>query len=183
MGERTRMSTSGAARRGAVVVVGTDGSDTATKAVEAAARLAEGYGQRLVVVHAFRNRRVEHRIGDLAAVPIELRWQLSAGAVGEEIVARAVDFAREVTGGAIDVQGRSEAGDPAKVLLGCTRDLDAATVVVGNVGLRSLTERFTVPAKVARKARCSVVLVDTQEWARRGEPVERATPLTMVRCA
>jgi nucleotide-binding universal stress UspA family protein len=183
MGERAGQSTTGAARRGAVVVVGTDGSDTATKAVEAAARLAEGCGQRLVVVHAFRNRKVEHRVGELAAVPIELRWQLSPGAVGEEIVVRAVDFAREVTGGAIEVSGRSAAGDPAKVLLGLTRELDAAAVVVGNIGMHSLRERFTVPARVARKAPCAVVMVDTQEWAQRGEPVERATPLRMLRCA
>jgi nucleotide-binding universal stress UspA family protein len=183
MGERAKVSTSGAARRGAVVVVGTDGSDTATKAVEAAARLAEGYGQRLVVVHAFRSRGVEHRCRDLAAVPTELRWQLSPGAVGEEIVGRAVDFAREVTGGAIQVSGRSEAGAPAKVLLGLTRELGAASLVIGNVGMHSLWERLSVPHRVARKARCSVVMVDTQAWARRGEPVEVLTPLTMLRCA
>jgi nucleotide-binding universal stress UspA family protein len=136
-----------------------------------------------VVVHAFRSRKVEHRCSDLAEVPAELRWQLSPGAVGEEIVGRAVDFAREVSGDAIEVSGHSEAGDPARVLLGLCRQLDAAAVVIGNIGMHSLRERFSVPHKVARKARCSVVMVDTQEWARRGEPVELPTPLTMLRCA
>jgi nucleotide-binding universal stress UspA family protein len=183
MGDRAQEQARGATRRGAVVLVGTDGSDTATKAVEAAARLAEGYGQVLVVAHAYRDRRMDHRCPDLAAVPVELRWQLSAGAVGEEIVERAMYHARVVTDGAIDVRGRSEAGDPAKVLLDLTRELDVATVVVGNVGMQGLAHRFTVPAKIARRAACPVVIVDTQEWARRGEPVEVPTALTMLRCA
>jgi nucleotide-binding universal stress UspA family protein len=183
MGDRAQDQVRGATRRGAVVLVGTDGSDTATKAVEAAARLAEGYGQVLVIAHAYRDRKTDYRCRDLAAVPVELRWQLSAGAVGEEIVERAMYHARVVTDGAVEVRGRSEAGDPARVLLDLTRELDVATLVVGNVGMQGLGQRFTVPAKLARKAGCSVVIVDTQEWARRGEPVGLPTPLTMLRCA
>jgi nucleotide-binding universal stress UspA family protein len=183
MGERAQEQLRGAAGRGAVVLVGTDGSDTATKAVEAAARLAEGYEQVLVVAHAYRKRKVEYRCAELSAVPSEMRWQLTPGAVGEEIVERAVDHARVVTGGSIEVRGRSVAGDPAHVLLDLARELRAVTIVIGNVGLHGLGHRLSVPHRVARKARCAVVMVDTVEWARRGEPVGLPTPLTMRRCA
>jgi nucleotide-binding universal stress UspA family protein len=153
------------------------------KAVEAAARLAEGYGQVLVIAHGYRNRKVEYRCTDLSAVPTEMRWQLTPGAVGEEIVERAVNYARAVTNDSIEVRGRSVAGDPARILLGLSRELQAATIVIGNIGLHGLGHRLSVPHKIARKARCAVVMVDTEEWARRGEPVGLPTPLTMRRCA
>ena len=162
---------------GGAVVVGTDGSPTAMKAVEAAARLALTGGRPLVIGLGYRPKRSGALHAGLADVPEDHRWRTSPGAVGEDIVQRAVRYARQVAGDGLDVRGRCEPGDPVKVLLDLVDELEADAVVVGNVGLTGRGHRWSVPARVSAKAPCEVMVVDTEAWARRNEPVDVPTSL------
>jgi nucleotide-binding universal stress UspA family protein len=66
------------------VLVGTDGSATATKAVEAAAQLAQVHGARLTIAHAFNPREPEPL--ESRAVEAEFPWLWSSGARAEALV-------------------------------------------------------------------------------------------------
>ena len=48
----------------------------------------------------------------------------------------------------------------------------ATAVVIGNVGAHRWGRRWTVPDRIARRAHCRVVMVDTKGWARRGMPCD-----------
>ncbi len=168
-------------RRRGGVIVGTDGSPTATKAVEAAARLAVTAGQELVVAYGYRPKRAGALSADWNQVPEDHRWRVSPGAWGESVVQRAVAYARQVSGPLLRVRGHCEPGEPSRVLLDLVDELDADAIVVGNVGLGGWSERWTVPGKVARKAACDVLVVDTEAWSRRNEPPEVPTSLLVRR--
>jgi nucleotide-binding universal stress UspA family protein len=155
-------------RRGGVVV-GTDGSPTATKAVEAAARLAMTSGQELVVAYGYRPKRAGALSADWNEVPEDHRWRVSPGAWGESVIQRAVAFARQVSGPDLRVRGHCEPGEPSRVLLDLVE------------GLGGWAERWTVPGRVARRATCEVFVVDTEEWAQRNEPPEVPTSLLVRR--
>jgi nucleotide-binding universal stress UspA family protein len=166
-------------RRG--VVVGTDGSPTATKAVEAAARLAVTQGQELIVTLGYKAKSAAALAASWQDVPDGDRWRVSPGALGEDLVQQAIRFARAVTGDAVRVRGRCEPGDPAGVLLGVADEVAAGAVVVGNVGMGRWSTRWSVPQRVVHRARCEVLVVDTEAWARRGEPVEVPSSLVIRR--
>lgn len=168
------------------VLVGTDGSPTATAAVEVAARLAMTGDHELIIVSGYRTQRRSFlRILGLAGPPdLGTRSQeASEASTSDEVVLRAIEVAHIATGGAVRAQGRSELGDPADVLLQLADDVDAAWIVIGNAGLTGLTKRWTTPHRVLRRAHCRVLMVDTQDWARRGGPANPPTHLTVRRCA
>ena len=118
------------------VLVGTDGSDTASRAVRRAAEIAAATGSRLVI--AF--------VGDAVAGP-EILERASAVAAG-------LDAA---------VETRMATGDPADALLGMAGAEHADLIVVGNKGMAG-AQRFllgSVPNKVSHRAQCDVLIAYT----------------------
>jgi nucleotide-binding universal stress UspA family protein len=163
------------------VLVGTNGSSTARKAVEAGARLALAYDRELIVATGMRMSPARLAAGRSEDDQL---WHHSRGLMGEEIVTEAIHHAKELTGGAIPVWGRFEVGEPASVLLRLAREVDAAAIVIGNIGQRRRwTHRWSVPDRVMRGAHGDVVIVDTEAWHRRGELVEAPSYVTLRRCA
>ena len=77
------------------VLVGTDGSATATKAVEAAAQLAPVHRARLTIAHAFDPREPGPR--DSRGLETEFPWLWSSGARAEALVNAAIDDAQAAT--------------------------------------------------------------------------------------
>lgn len=144
------------------VLVGTDGSATATRAVEAAARLAMTHGAELVVAHAFSPRASgAHRRAWLEA-PEDFRWQLSSGSMAEDTMEAAIRHARAVTGGSVPISGRFEPGTPVQVLLELIDDLDPDVLVIGNRDISArIRTRRSVSRALVRRASCDVVLADT----------------------
>lgn len=119
-----------------LVVVGTDGSDTATRAVRRAADIAAATSARLIV--AF--------VGDAEAGPAILGRATAA-----------------VSGSAITVETRLLTGDPADALLQLVAGERADLLVVGNKGM-SGAQRFllgSVPNKVSHRASCDVLVAHT----------------------
>lgn len=144
------------------ILVGTDGSATATRAVEAAALLARTHDAELVVAHAYSPRLTPAQQRAWNEAPEDLRWRLSSGSIAEDIVETALSHATRVTGGAVRMRGRCEPGGAIPVLLALIDELDPDAIVVGNRDMpaRVRTHR-SVSRAMARRASCDVVIADT----------------------
>jgi nucleotide-binding universal stress UspA family protein len=141
------------------ILVGTDGSPTATVAVRRAATMAKLFGAELRVLSAHR----EASRGGLwaGATPPDQTWLATASAAAQQVAEKAAGVAREL--GVAEVSPRSVAAEPADALLDEAEDWDADLIVVGSVGMRTRS-RFvlgSVPNKVAHHAPCDVWIVDT----------------------
>lgn len=151
------------------VLVGTDGSTTGTRAVQAAARLAATHGAALTVAHAYRSRPTSSQHRAWLQAPEDVRWRLSVGSVGESTLDAAVATAR-ATCPELDIDGRFEPGAAVRVLLRLVDQLDPDVLVIGNRG--------SVGRVMARRAPCDVVIVDTV--GRRDRRRAAARPATVL---
>lgn len=144
------------------IVVGTDGSATATEAVRHAAELAAAFDAELVVVTAYTPNPAAVARAQQEA-PEDLRWRISDSAAAEERAASGRGVAAEA--GAGRVRCRVEAGDPAAVIVDIARDVAADVIVVGSKGMAS-PARFilgSVPNTVTHHAPCDVLVVHTTD--------------------
>ena len=138
------------------IVVGTDGSARAKKAVQEAVDLARSEGARIHLVAAFsHNERHWENFDSTAKVQVvDLRT------VAEGVLLRE---ARAIEGQGVEVDWGAREGDPAEAILEAATDVDADLIVIGNKGMGG-ARRFTlggVPNKVAHHAPCSVMVVRT----------------------
>ena len=139
------------------IVVGTDGSETATLALEEASDLAKSVGAKLHIVSAYVPESGTHLTPD---APEEASWM-----VGPDVT---VDAVLEQASGAmrakgVDAESHARRGDPADALLEVAAEEDADLIVVGNKGMTG-AKRFllgSVPNKVSHHAPCSVYIVRT----------------------
>ncbi|HEX2049186.1 MAG TPA: universal stress protein, partial [Actinomycetota bacterium] len=158
------------------ILVGTDGSDTAMRAVDAAAALAADLDAALLVACAFdppSERELDRLradpgdvVGswgasrDAARVPDEFRWRIAAAAQAEDVLERAAD--RAAAQGA-DPEARTLRGDPAEALLAEAEGSDYDLLVVGSVGMTG-ARRFAlgnVPHRVSHHATVDVLVSRT----------------------
>ena len=144
----------------ASIVVGTDGSDTAHRAVAQAVDLASSLGARLEIVSAFepvsRARMREER----AAIPEEMQWMVNAR---EEVEATLREACDQAESAGVAVETHSRQGDPADAILDVAEERGADLIVVGNKGMTG-AKRFllgSVPNKVSHHAPCSVLIIRT----------------------
>jgi nucleotide-binding universal stress UspA family protein len=138
------------------VAVGTDGSDTAGKAVSAALELAERYGASLVVLSAFdagSGAAAAPRLSP-AANP---EWASNAAEQAERILAVAEESATERGIKCSTAMAEGNAGD---VLVELADRHGADVLVVGNKGMERRV-LGSVPNTVTHKASCSVLVVKT----------------------
>jgi nucleotide-binding universal stress UspA family protein len=145
------------------VLVGTDGSATASAAVRHAARLAAATGAELVVAFAYDTTPLHERelAEEREQAPSDLRWMVSDAAEAEEQLALARRIAADA--GVTKVRTRAEQGDPADVLISTAEELLCDVIVVGNRGMTNAS-RFllgSVPNKVSHHAPCDVLIVPT----------------------
>lgn len=140
------------------IVVGTDGSDTSMRAVERAGALAADAGAKLVLVCAYLpdgdHKRDQDTLRDEA-------YQVVGSAPADGILQRAEDHALKAGARTIEKLGLREA--PVKALRKAVTDTRADLLVVGNVGLNSLSGRLfgSVPSDVARGVDVDVLIVHT----------------------
>lgn len=141
------------------VLVGTDGSATATKAVEAAARLAHAHRARLTIAHAFDPRQPVPVSNP--AVEAASTWRQSVGARAEALVNDAADHAQAAACGGLRIDARAEPGPPVAVLLAFAGDLRPDVVVVGNADLHRVRLRRSIGHALSRRVHSDVIIVDT----------------------
>ncbi|HLN41791.1 MAG TPA: universal stress protein [Acidimicrobiales bacterium] len=136
------------------VVVGTDGSDTATEAVRRAIEIAKLYGATLHIVTAYKAKPVR-----AAAVSEEFRERLGPGAAADAVLE---DQCARARAAGVEVQGHAGTGDPAQAIVGVAEEEKADLVVVGNKGMAGVRRVLgSVPNSVAHQAPCSVMIVQT----------------------
>jgi nucleotide-binding universal stress UspA family protein len=129
------------------VAVGTDGSDTAARAVSEAFELAERFGAHLVVLSAFDGRPGASSGG----------WRSNAAEQAERVLAGVEESAAER---GIECRSAMEEGDPGDVLVSLAERHGADILVVGNKGMERRV-LGSVPNTVTHKASCSVFVVKT----------------------
>lgn len=122
------------------ILVGTDRSETATRAVRFAAQMAERYEAELIVTQTVRDGM------ERATTQRELDAY-----VGEVVGPDTRTIVREAT-------------DPAKQMVEIAEEEDVDVLVVGSVGMSGRKEFLldNIPNRVSHLARCSVVIVQTQ---------------------
>jgi len=142
------------------IVVGTDGSDTATQAVREAVELAQAVGAKIELVCAYEPVP-EHRLKEERRdAPEDLQWAINRREDVEATLAEAADVAREAS---VPVNEYARQGDPADAILDVAEELDSDLIIVGNKGMTG-ARRFllgSVPNKVSHHAPCSVLIVRT----------------------
>jgi nucleotide-binding universal stress UspA family protein len=144
------------------VLVGTDGSPSSFRAVEAAGRLAADAGATLLLVCAYQpmpereRARAADQLGDLA-------YKVEGSTPADDALRTAREHA--VAAGATDVEQVAVAGDAVDTLLDLAGSREVDLLVVGNRGLNSLAGRLlgSVPANLSHRARCDVLIVHTTD--------------------
>jgi nucleotide-binding universal stress UspA family protein len=142
------------------IVVGTDGSDTATQAVREAVDLAKALGARLELVSAYAPVPEQRLRAERREAPEDIQWAINPREEVDMSLERAAEIGRDA-GVAVNMHARQ--GDPADAILDVAEEQNADLVIVGNKGMTG-AKRFllgSVPNKVSHHAPCSVLIVRT----------------------
>ena len=139
------------------ILVGTDGSPGANRAVNEAADLAARLGAELIIAYAQSGVLTEdlERLRTIEHASIDEVLKLTS----MEILERARDGAKEI--GANDVQTRSSSGDPVYFLLQLAKREEIDFIVVGKRGRGQLEGLLlgSISQKLASLAQTKVVIV------------------------
>jgi nucleotide-binding universal stress UspA family protein len=139
------------------ITVGTDGSDTASKAVDFALDIADKFGAKVVVASSYRPVSEDRLRREQKDAPEDIQWSINPT---EEVdsALRAVEDQARARG--LEVTSEAREGDPADVLCDIAEQHNADLLVVGNKGMQRRV-LGSVPNSVSHKAPCSVIIVKT----------------------
>jgi nucleotide-binding universal stress UspA family protein len=136
------------------IAVGTDGTATASKAVEAAAEIAQRFEAKLVLLSAAQDLRQTVAPSGQSE---EVQWATNPDSVLREMLSRTEQDMRDRN---IECTTLIDEGDPADVLTRLAEDCNADLLVIGNRGMHRRV-LGSVPNTVTHKAPCSVYVVKT----------------------
>ncbi len=142
------------------IVVGTDGSGTATQAVREAVDMAKATGATLELVSAYAPVSESRLAAERRQAPEDVQWAINPKQEVELSLSDAAELAREA---GVTVNTHARQGDPADAILDVAEELNAGLVIVGNKGMTG-AKRFllgSVPDKISHHAPCSVLIVRT----------------------
>jgi nucleotide-binding universal stress UspA family protein len=142
------------------MVVGTDGSDTATEAVRQAIDLARCLDAKIYLVSAYEPVPKGRLRDERRQAPDDLEWMVNPRADVDHTLQVAAERVREA---GVEVETFAREGDPADSILDVAEEKEADVVVVGNKGMTG-AKRFllgSVPNKVSHHAPCSVMIIRT----------------------
>jgi nucleotide-binding universal stress UspA family protein len=141
------------------IVVGIDGSDTASEAVRQATALAQAVGARIELVSAYEPV-TDARLRESIVVPEDLHWIINPR---EDVEATLAAAAAEISAAGVTVEVFARQGDPADAILDVAEERGSDLIVVGNKGMTG-AKRFllgSVPNKISHHAPCSVLIIRT----------------------
>ncbi len=141
----------------ATVAVGTDGSGTASKAVEAALDLAQKYDARIVFISAFRPVDEGRLRREKRDAPEDIQWTINPE---EDVDAALRECEEQAEKAGLKWASEAQQGEPSDVLVELAEKHDADVLVVGNKGMHRKHLR-SVPNTVSHSAPCSVLIVKT----------------------
>ena len=142
------------------IVVGTDGSETASEAVRQATELAKATGASLDIVSAYEPVPRDRLREEGQEVPGDIAYAVGPREDVNQILEGAC---REAKQGGVEIQSHPREGEPADALLDVAEEVKADLIVVGNKGMTG-AKRFllgSVPNKVSHHAPCGVWIVRT----------------------
>jgi nucleotide-binding universal stress UspA family protein len=142
------------------IVVGTDGSETATSAVRQAVELAKSVGAKIQLVSAYEPVSDQRLREERTEVPEDLQWMVNPR---EDVDATLNEAAEVAKGEGVDAETFARQGDPADAILDVAEEQKADLIIVGNKGMTG-AKRFllgSVPNKVSHHAPCSVLIIRT----------------------
>lgn len=135
------------------IVVGTDGSDTASAAVAQAVALGGRTGAEVLVIHAYPRTRRDRVTG------------------AEESGSLLRDVQRQ-HGDVVSLRTLAREGNPADVLVKVAAEEGADLIVTGNRGMTGKRILGTVPDRVSHRSPCSVLVAHTRwAWMPEGEEI------------
>ncbi len=141
----------------ASIVVGTDGSATASKAVISSAEVAKALGAKLHIVSAYHPVAAHTPQG---RGPEGTEWDVGPDVLVEGVLTEA---SAAVASFGVELETHAVRGDAAEALIEIAQEIDAELIVVGSKGMTG-ARRFLlggVPNKVSHHAHCSVLIVRT----------------------
>jgi nucleotide-binding universal stress UspA family protein len=142
------------------IVVGTDGSETASEAVSRAVEVAKLAGAQLSIVSAYEpvsKRRVE---AEQEGAPPDVQHEINPREDVNLVLEAAAASAKQ---DGVEVQTHPVEANPADAILEIAEKTGADLIVVGNKGMTG-ARRFllgSVPNNVSHHAPCSVMIVRT----------------------
>ena len=141
-----------------VVVVGTDGSPSAGKALEAAADVARSLGARLHLVTAYQVSVAG--MGHVAHASIV--DPAEAYAAAQETAKGIGDRAIEAYGDRLEIEAHVVNADAATAIIDTAGAVGADLIVVGSKGMKGARRVLgSVPNSVAHAANCAVLIAKT----------------------
>ena len=142
------------------IVVGTDGSQTATEAVRQAVELAASIKAKVELVSAYEPVSDQRLREERTEVPDDVQWMVNPREDVDATLNEAAEMAREA---GVDVETYARQGDPADAILDVAEEQGSDLIIVGNKGMTG-AKRFllgSVPNKVSHHAPCSVLIIRT----------------------
>jgi nucleotide-binding universal stress UspA family protein len=142
------------------IVVGTDGSETATEAVRTAVELARLSGAKLEIVSAYQPVPQQRLRDESEGISGDVSYAVNPREDVELVLGNAAAVAKKAE---VDVVTHPREGDPADAILDVAEENDADLVLVGNKGMTG-ARRFllgSVPNKISHHAPCDVWIVKT----------------------
>jgi nucleotide-binding universal stress UspA family protein len=142
------------------IVVGTDGSETATEAVRQAIQLAKMSDAKMDIVAAFEPVPQSRLRGEQGELPGDVSYAAGPREDVNVTLEGAVGMAKQE---GVEAEPHPREGDPADAILDVAEEAGADLVVVGNKGMTG-AKRFllgSVPNKVSHHAPCGVYIVRT----------------------
>lgn len=160
------------------ILVGTDGSDTALRAVEMSSRLAAALSAALSIVtvyealddHELKQLRAGIEADAISAwgatrsqrdTPSGYQWRIAGAAQANDILERAAERAARSD---VEPDLRAEEGKPAEVLLSIAGEEDIDLICVGSVGM-SGAARFSlgnVPHRLSHHSPTNILILKTR---------------------
>jgi nucleotide-binding universal stress UspA family protein len=143
------------------ILVATDGSDHARRAIEYASDIASKYDATVYLLHVISDTKIPEEVFEYIKVErIEQPPQaVYFKKIGEGIVGAGAKRARE--NGVNNIQSEVLQGDPADKIIEFAREKDVDMIVIGSRGLGSVKGLFlgSVSSKVCHAADCTCVTV------------------------
>ena len=142
------------------IVVGTDGSETATRAVREAVAIAKAVGATVELVSAYAQVPESRVRAEARDAPEDVRW---AAHPRRAVEATLSDAASIATAEGVTANTYARQADPADAILDVAEEQKADLIVVGNKGMAG-AKRFllgSVPDKISHHAPCSVMIIRT----------------------
>ena len=142
------------------ILVATDGSDHADKALDIACDLAQKYGSRLTILSVYRHHSMPGSTHSMVGGAIELEPpDVTLGKLAHEIMDTALARARAK--GVPQVEGLVRRGPPARTIVQVAKERGADAIAMGSRGLGDAEGFFlgSVSHKVSSLAECTCITV------------------------